>query len=281
MKTLCNYSKDSSYCVAFTGAGVSTLSGIPDFRGKQGLYKNFDADRLFDYDYFLENPAYFYEKSKDIKRCMKTWEKHLDGYRIIEWNESNFDVSSNKFVKQAYDQKKWAYVSDYIRAFVVYKYGGIYIDTDVVVLDDLTQFLDNKAFVGFENSSYPFTAVFGAEAEHPLVKDMLDYYNDVDFIFDIKDQLAKVNSKTVSDIIVKKYHCIVNNKEQLLETGLKVYPDYILCNPSYESSAIHIFTGTWMEGKKEITRRLIKWIKLHITSKQGAGLYNKLIRKGI
>jgi NAD-dependent deacetylase len=66
MKTLYNYIKDSSYCVAFTGAGVSTLSGIPDFRGKQGLYKNFDADRLFDYDYFIENPAYFYEKSKDV-----------------------------------------------------------------------------------------------------------------------------------------------------------------------------------------------------------------------
>jgi NAD-dependent deacetylase len=66
MKTLFNYIKDSSYCVAFTGAGVSTLSGIPDFRGKQGLYTSFDADKLFDYDYFLQNPAYFYEMSKEF-----------------------------------------------------------------------------------------------------------------------------------------------------------------------------------------------------------------------
>ncbi len=220
------------------------------------------------------------EKSKDIRRCMETWKKHLGGYEIFEWNESNFDVDSNKFVKQAYEQKKWAYVSDYIRAYAVYNFGGIYLDTDVVVLDDLTQFLDNKAFVGFENSFYPFTAVFGAEAGHPFVKDMLDYYNNRDFDFDSKNQLAKVNSKTVSDILIQKYHCNVNNKEQLLETGIKVYPDYILCNPSFESSAIHIFTGTWMEGKKDIKRKLIKWVKLRIKTKKVAGLYKILVRKG-
>jgi NAD-dependent deacetylase len=66
MKTLFDYIKDASYCVTFTGAGVSTLSGIPDFRGKQGIYKTIDADKLFDHDYFLENPSYFYELSKDF-----------------------------------------------------------------------------------------------------------------------------------------------------------------------------------------------------------------------
>ncbi|HEX2957862.1 MAG TPA: Sir2 family NAD-dependent protein deacetylase [Chitinispirillaceae bacterium] len=66
MKTLFDYINDASYCVGFTGAGVSTLSGIPDFRGKQGLYTSFDADKLFDYDYFCKNPSYFYEMSKDF-----------------------------------------------------------------------------------------------------------------------------------------------------------------------------------------------------------------------
>jgi NAD-dependent deacetylase len=66
MKTLFDYIQDASYCVGFTGAGVSTLSGIPDFRGKQGLYTSFDAEKLFDYDYFCQNPSYFYEMSKDF-----------------------------------------------------------------------------------------------------------------------------------------------------------------------------------------------------------------------
>ena len=84
-------------------------------------------------------------KSKDIQRCMKTWKKHLKDYEIIEWNENNFDINSNKFVKQAYEAKKWAYVSDYIRAYAIYNYGGIYLDTDVIVLDNLEELLENRA----------------------------------------------------------------------------------------------------------------------------------------
>lgn len=63
------------------------------------------------------------EKPKDIKRCMKTWKKHLDGYEIIEWNEDNFDINSHPFVKAAYEAKKWAFVSDYIRAYALYNEG--------------------------------------------------------------------------------------------------------------------------------------------------------------
>jgi NAD-dependent deacetylase len=66
MKTLIDYINEALYCVGFTGAGVSTLSGIPDFRGKNGLYSSFDADKLFDFDYFCKNPSYFYEMSKDF-----------------------------------------------------------------------------------------------------------------------------------------------------------------------------------------------------------------------
>ena len=104
---------------------------------------------------------------------MKTWGKHLEGYEVIEWNENNFDIDSHPFVKAAYKAKKWAYVSDYIRAYVIYKYGGIYLDTDILVLDNFDRFLNNRAFVGFENPQYPFTAVFGAEPGHPLVKDRI------------------------------------------------------------------------------------------------------------
>lgn len=213
------------------------------------------------------------EKPKNIRLCMKTWPKHLEDYKIIEWNESNFDINSNRFVKQAYEQKKWAYVSDYIRAYAVYNYGGIYLDTDVILLSSPDEFLADKAFVGFENPQYPFTAVFGAEKGHPFVKNMLDYYEDIDFEYDRTDEMAKVNTKSVSDILVNKYGCKVNNEEQLLSDGIRVYPDDILCNPSERSVAVHVFTGTWMEAKSEWKRKLVTFFKVRIKNKITLKMY--------
>jgi len=219
------------------------------------------------------------KKPKDIERCLKSWKKHLKDYEIIEWNESNFNIDSHPFTKGAYKAKKWAYVSDYIRMYALYTEGGIYLDTDNLVLENLDKFLKDKAFVGFENKDYPYTAAFGCEKGHPLVKKVLDYYEGREFEFDSNDQMKAVNTKIVSEILVKDFKCKVNNKEQTLKEGIKVYPDYILCNPSSESSVIHIFTGTWMEGAKPLARKINKFIKLRLTTKKKAGLYRKYINK--
>lgn len=219
------------------------------------------------------------EKPENIKKCMKTWKKHLQGYEIIEWNESNFDIDSHPFTKSAYKAKKWAYVSDYIRAYVLYNEGGIYLDTDILVVDNLDILLQNRAFVGFENPDYPFTACFGAEKEHPLLKKILNYYDGREFEFDSRDQMKTVNTKIVSDILVRDFGCKVNNKEQILKENIKVYPDNILCNPSENSLTIHVFTGTWMEGIKPLTRKINTFLKLRINSPRKAGLYKKYISK--
>lgn len=219
------------------------------------------------------------EKPNDIKRCIKSWKKKLKDYEFIEWNEENFDISSHPFVKEAYEAKKWAYVSDYIRMYALYNYGGIYLDTDNLVLEPLDKFLNDRAFVGFENASYPYTACFGCEKGHPLVKKVLDYYEGRKFRFDSNDQMKEVNTKIVSEILIKYFGCKVNNQEQILKDGIHVYPDYILCNPSKNSSVIHIFTGTWMEGAKPLARKINKFIKLRLTNKFKAGLYRKFINK--
>ena len=88
------------------------------------------------------------EKPPKIKKCIKTWKKHLKDYEFIEWNEKNFDINSNSFVKKMYENKKWAFVSDYVRAYAIYNYGGIYLDTDVFVIDKLDSLLNSRAFVG-------------------------------------------------------------------------------------------------------------------------------------
>ena len=217
-------------------------------------------------------------KPKNIQRCMKTWQKHLQDYQIIEWNEDNFDIHENKYLEQAYKAKKWAFVSDYIRAKAVYEMGGIYLDTDVLVLDNLESLLNNRAFVGFENPANPFTAVFGAEKHHPLLKDMLAYYDDRNFSFDHNDQLAGVNTVSVSDILKTKYQAQPNNKEQVLSSGIHVYPDGILCNPSPKSKTIHVFTGTWMEGAKPLKRKLVTALKVRIKTQKEAALYAKIFR---
>lgn len=216
------------------------------------------------------------EKNDTIKQCMKTWGKHLEGYEVIEWNENNFDIDSHPFVKAAYKAKKWAYVSDYIRAYVIYKYGGIYLDTDILVLDNFDRFLNNRAFVGFENPQYPFTAVFGAEPGHPLVKDMIEYYDRLD---EYKFDFEKNNTISVSDLLIKKYHCKVGNKFQILDEDIAVYPDTVLCNPSENSISIHVFTGTWLEGKKALARKINVFLKIHVTNKKRAKLFRKYIMR--
>lgn len=207
-------------------------------------------------------------KPKKIEKCMKTWKKYLKDYEIIEWNEQNFDINSHPFVKKAYEAKKWAFVSDYVRAYAIYNQGGIYLDTDVFVVDSLDPLLDNKAFVGYEHPDYPFTAVFGAEAGHPFIKDMLDYYNDVQMEFKFEDN----NTISVSNLLVEKYGCKLGNQEQLLETGIKVYKEGVLCNPSKDSITIHVFLGSWLDNSAW-KNRLHEFARMRFNNKFNIGIY--------
>lgn len=215
------------------------------------------------------------EKPKDIKKCMKTWSQHLKGYEIKEWNENNFDMNSHPFLAAAYKAKKWAFVSDYIRAYVIYHEGGIYLDTDVIILDNFDKFLKHDAFVGYENATHPFTAVFGAKPHHSFSKKILEYY---DTLSNYEFNFANNNTISVSDILIKDYKCKLGNKYQELKDGLVVYPDNILCNPSKDSVSIHIFTGSWLGEKKSFKYKIIKFLKLRLNTKNKANLYNKIFR---
>ncbi|WP_283112204.1 glycosyltransferase family 32 protein [Lactobacillus gallinarum] len=217
-------------------------------------------------------------KPKAVKLCIKTWKKHLQGYKIIEWNEDNFDIHQNKYLEQAYKAKKWAFVSDYIRAKVIYEYGGIYLDTDINLLDNFDRFLSNECFVGFETKNLPFTAVFGSIPHHPLIKQMLDYYDDHEFHFGRNGELAITNTVSVSNILINDYKCELNNKEQLLKNNVRIYPNYILCVPSKESVSIHVFLGSWTAFGKNWKRQLMTWARLHIRNRTEAQIYNWIMK---
>ncbi|MGO2952817.1 MAG: glycosyltransferase family 32 protein [Lactobacillus sp.] len=215
-------------------------------------------------------------KSRLIQSCLQTWRRRLPDYEIIEWNEDNFDMHENAYIEQAYRAKKWAFVSDYIRARVLFEQGGIYLDTDVRVLARLDSLLANQAFIGFENATYLSAAIIGAEAGNSFIKAILDSYQHLDFRFDPADPMVGVNSLSVTEI-AQRSGLIAGNHEQILVNGLHVYPDGILCNPSHQSKTIHLFAGTWLD-RQPLRHQLVIWLKQRLNTPQAAGWYQKLVR---
>lgn len=117
------------------------------------------------------------EKPRLARKCIASWKKYCPDYEIIEWNEDNFDMNENAYVRYCYANRKWAYLSDYVRLAVVCRYGGVYFDTDVEVVKPFDNLLDCGAFFGFETKQYVNTGEgFGAEAGHPVVQQMLKEY---------------------------------------------------------------------------------------------------------
>ena len=120
------------------------------------------------------------EKPKLAQKCIASWEKYCPDYEIIEWNEDNFYVYDHPYTKYCYENKKWAYLSDYVRLKVVCENGGIYFDTDVEVIKPFDQLLTYEAFYGFENDSNVATGLgFGAVANHITIKSMLQQYDNL------------------------------------------------------------------------------------------------------
>lgn len=206
---------------------------------------------------------------------MKSWPKHLNGFEVKEWNEKNFDIASHPFAQKAYAAKKWAFVSDYIRAYVIYNEGGVYFDTDIVMADSIDDLLQNDAFVGYETPDYPFTAVFGAKKKHPLLKSMLDYYDSLDLdTIDFKQN--DNNTISVSDILINTYDCEKGDIEQSLKNGIHVYRSGVLCNPSRDSRTIHLFNRSWRTDGNKFKENVNIFVKSRLSSRIRVIVYLKL-----
>ncbi|CAM4096938.1 glycosyltransferase family 32 protein [Bacillus manliponensis] len=204
------------------------------------------------------------EKPDIVKRCINSWERNLSGYEVKEWNEKNFDINCNLYVKEAYEAKKFAFVSDYVRVYVLYQYGGIYLDTDVEVFKSFDDMLHHESFWGFEQENYIATSTIGAAKGNPLIKQFLDLYEGKQFIqkdgsYDDFTNVAMV-TKMLQEKGLKK-----NGEYQQLE-GLGVfYPqtyfspyDYINCRKfiTKETYAMHHFYKSWLSPKARLKSNL-------------------------
>lgn len=206
------------------------------------------------------------EKPKFIKRCIESWKIQLSDYEIMEWNESNFDINMNNFVKQAYEAGKFAFVSDYARVYALYNYGGIYLDTDVEVIKNFDSFLHHSSFWGFEEKNYIATSTIGSIKGNPLIKKFLDEYEDKSFIlsdgsYDISTNVSLV-TETFEELGIKR-----NGLYQELKDLAVVYPkvyfspyDYINCisHITDKSYAVHHFYKSWVSISQRIKFKIKK-----------------------
>ncbi len=138
------------------------------------------------------------------KKCIASWKKYLPDYEIKEWNEDNYDVRKIPYIAQAYDLKKYAFVSDYARFDILYQFGGVYFDTDVEVIKDLRPVIEKGAFIGIEKGTNPFLAAglgIASPAASTVYKEILDSYQTEQFVKDDGSLNLKTVCERVSEIM--------------------------------------------------------------------------------
>ena len=205
------------------------------------------------------------ELPKLAKKCIESWKKYCPDYEIIEWNENNFDINMNTYVKEAYENKKWAFVTDYVRLYALYNYGGIYMDTDVEVVRNLDEFLENESFFGFEDSSHVSTGIMASKKNNQLIKEIINHYDTRNFIMKDGKLDMTTNVIIITEILSKK-GLKKNNKKQTIE-GLTIYPSEFFCpldcnskklRKTRNTHAIHWFSGSWLDLKIKLKMKIWK-----------------------
>ena len=224
------------------------------------------------------------EKNETIKKCIDSWKKYMPDYEIIEWNENNFDINYNDYCKEAYEAKKYAFVSDVARLVIIHENGGIYFDVDVEALKSFDDLLDYESFFGFEDDKYISTGIgFGAKKGNKLVKKILDDYENIHFNKSGKLDLTPCpirNSK-----VMEKYGIELNGKQQQKKDYIifsKEYfspknPTTLEVNISDNTYSIHHFDGSWFtEEEKKLVIKRGKLIKKYGQTK-GIKKYNRIL----
>ena len=191
------------------------------------------------------------------KHCIESWKKYCPDYEIIEWNEQNFDLNCCDYVKEAYEAKKWAFVSDVARLYALVTQGGIYMDTDVEVLKPLDDILCCEAVSGFEGVDRIPTGLMGCEAGQPMFVELLRDYDDAHFVkpdgtYDTTTNVTRITNACL------KYGLVLNNEKQTVN-GFTLFPKDYFCPKDCETKelvitentyTIHHFDGSWYTAEQ-------------------------------
>lgn len=215
------------------------------------------------------------EKSELVHKCIESWKKYCPDYEIKEWNESNYDVTKNRYMREAYEEKRWGFVPDYARVDIVYQNGGIYLDTDVELIKSLDSILDNDSYFGFEKSGNDVAvnlgSGFGSIPNNHFLKEIRDYYDDMCF----RNEDGSLNltpSPLINSEVFLKHGYRMNNKYQNI-SGNVVYPSDFFAPLSWTNMkgkitentiSIHRYNTSWLSDDEK-RRRKIATIKHNIT----------------
>ena len=209
------------------------------------------------YCWFGRNPL-----PESARKCIASWRKYLPGYEIIEWNEDNFDVNCIQYTREAYEAKKYAFVSDYARFKILYEEGGLYFDTDVEVIKSMDDIISAGPFMGFEIDSDEDIEIgqvnpglgLGAIPKMDLYKEILDYYSNQIFINNNGDINQTTVVTRITEILINRG---LGYRKGIQEIGeIKIYPSEYF-NPlddltgklriTKNTRSIHWFTKSWLE----------------------------------
>jgi len=188
----------------------------------------------------------------DVQTFVDGWKRLMPDYEIIRWNADNFDVESVKWVKQAVENKKWAFAADYIRLWAVHNYGGIYLDSDVEVLKPFDDLLELPYFIGeepFNTRNVPNLATFGTEKDCSWIKDCFSYYKDRNFVKEDK-QLDLTPIMAIAYYIFKKKYkgenCIKIFPQDFFSPKQHLQENIIITENTY---SIHHAQNSWMSDE--------------------------------
>ena len=213
-----------------------------------------------------------------VVKCISSWKKYFPDYEIIEWNEKNYNVSCSAYIKEAYDARKWAFVSDYARFDILYKYGGLYFDTDVEIINSFDDIIKNGNFFACEYAyagsadnglTYVYAInpglVIGTDKENEIIKKILIHYNDSHFLnVDGTYNYTSVVERVTNIFAQYGFEQSLNNIQKI--QGFYIYPPEYFCPINYltgemnvclKTKTIHHYTASWL-SKTECTVRNIE-----------------------
>lgn len=227
------------------------------------------------------------KKSPLIKKCIRSWKRFCPDWQIIEWNEDRFDVNSTLWTQQAYEGRKYAFVSDYVRLKALSEMGGVYLDTDVQLFKPLEDFLEHPAFVGFENKNAIATCVIGAQKENPVISAWMEWYHNRPYIVNGLPN-TEPNVTFITEDLKKRGLTIDNTRQSLC--NIEIYPQTWFCPQNMEgenrarskdSVAIHYFDSSWRtpQGRRDLKRAQFHTTPFYRTWEKVKILPQKTFRK--
>lgn len=206
------------------------------------------------------------KKSRLIEKCIESWRKYAPDFEIREWNEENFDIDISPYVRQAYEQKKWAYISDYARFYILNKYGGIYLDTDVELIKPIDALLENDSFAGFSQPAIVATGlIFGCNKNNWLCAEVLKSYEGEVFDFSSPEKVLAIGRRVTA--ILTENGLKTDGTYQIIN-GTAIYPKEYF-NPTdgdmharidSKAYSVHHYAATWFPAHKRILNTLRRFI---------------------